>query len=110
MSDAPHFFEDSRMATGTAPGSSSNPQDPRNLPRGSGKSSATEVVAYDRFIEGQLSKTRRQVKGIDLASSMITLAAGAILYLLAAIVVDQWVFTGGLGFWGRLLCLCGFLG
>lgn len=93
------------MATGTAPGSPSNP-----APRGPGKSSATEVVAYDRFIEGQLSKTRRQVKGIDLASSLITLAVGTILYLLAAIVVDQWIFTGGLGFWGRLICLGGFLG
>jgi hypothetical protein len=92
------------MATGTAPPSPSNP-----APRGPGKSSATEVVAYDRFIEGQLTKTRRQVKGIDLASSLITLSAGAILYLLAAIVVDQWLVTGGLGFWGRLLCLGGFI-
>lgn len=67
--------------------------------------SATQIVGYDDFIEGQLQKTRSQVKWCDISSAAMTLLAGTLVYLFAVALVDHWVLSGGLGFWGRLLCL-----
>ena len=66
----------------------------------------------ERFIERQLGKTRLQVRLIDLASGLMTLMAGILVYLLAWAVVDHWLFP--LGFWERwlafvlLLSSCGY--
>ncbi len=65
---------------------------------------------YETFIEDRLRQTRRQVKGVDIAAGLITLAIGILTYLLAATVIDHWLISGGLGFWGRLLLLAGLLG
>jgi hypothetical protein len=76
----------------------------------SGKSSSGEWVEYDQFIDLQIRKTRSQVRGIEIASALMTLAAGALLFFLVAAVLDHWVLPHGLGFWGRLLALVLFLG
>jgi len=55
-------------------------------------------------------KTRRHVKWVDIADGAITLAIGVLAYLLAAAVIDHWLISGGLGFWGRLLLWVGLLG
>jgi len=60
-------------------------------------------------IDDRLLRTRRQVKGLDIAAGLIVLGVGILVYLLAAAVIDHWVFPGGLGFWGRLLLLVGLL-
>ena len=69
-----------------------------------------EWVEYDEFIDRQIRKTRGQVKGVEIASALMTLAAGALAFFLVVAVFDHWVLTHGLGFWGRLLCLAMFLG
>ncbi|MBN2577961.1 MAG: hypothetical protein JXB10_03140 [Pirellulales bacterium] len=55
------------------------------------------------LIDRRLLTTRRQVKGSDIVTGMLTLVVGALGYLLAAAVADQWLISGGLGFWGRFL-------
>jgi hypothetical protein len=61
-----------------------------------------KLVEYDQFIEAQLRKTRSQVRAVDITGNLMILAGGALVFFLAAAVVDHWVVTGGLGFWGRL--------
>ena len=39
----------------------------------------------------------------------MALAAGGLLYFLLVSVLDHWLVSGGLGFWGRLACLAVFL-
>ena len=65
--------------------------------------------SYEVFIHDRLRRTRRQVKGVDIADGLIVLLIGTLVYLLSAVVIDQWVISGGLGFWGRLLLLTGLL-
>ena len=69
-----------------------------------------EWIEYDQFIDRQIRKTRGQVKGVEIASALMTLATGALAFFLVAAVLDQWVLAHGLGFWGRLVCLALFLG
>ena len=61
-----------------------------------------------RFVEQRLGKTRRRIKLVDLASALMSLAVGALAYLLLLVLVDHWVI--GLGFAGRLLALLIFTG
>jgi len=60
------------------------------------------------LIEDRIHKTRRQVKGVDIIAGLITLIVGILTYLFVAAIIDHWLVTGGLGFWGRLV-LWGFL-
>ena len=62
----------------------------------------------ERFIERQLGKTRLQVRLIDLASGLMTLMTGVLLYLLTWAVVDHWLWP--LGFGGRWLAFALLLG
>jgi len=57
----------------------------------------------ERFIDQRLDRARRQVKGVDLAAGLMTLAVGVLVYTLLVSVLDHWVVYGGLGVWGRLL-------
>src|SRR5437870_13772916 len=89
------------MATGTAQRGPQAPPPPRK--------SEGRWLEYDQFIDTQLRKARGQVKGVELAGALMTLAAGGLLYFLAVSVVDHWLFTGGLGFGGRLFFFALFL-
>jgi hypothetical protein len=91
------------MAAGTSAPTPPSPAPDAPLPR-SGK-----FIEYDRYIESQLRKTRRQVKAIDLAASLMLLAAGSMFYLMLAALADQWLVAGGLGFGGRVACLSLFV-
>ncbi|MEN6407155.1 MAG: hypothetical protein ABFC77_11870 [Thermoguttaceae bacterium] len=65
----------------------------------------------ESMIRQRIAQTQRQVKGVDLVGGILTLVIGAVVYLLAAAVVDHWVVDGGLGFWGRWwLCLAFWIG
>jgi collagen type III alpha len=89
------------MATGTAPrGPQATP--PANKAEG-------RWLEYDQFIDAQLRKARGHVKGVELAGALMGLAAGGLLYFLLVSVLDHWLVSGGLGFWGRLACLAVFL-
>jgi hypothetical protein len=58
-------------------------------------------------IDGRLRQTQRQVKGVDLAVGLITLAVATLVYLFGATIIDHWIVSGGLGFWGRLAIFAG---
>ncbi len=88
------------MAAGTSAPTPSSP-----TPGGSRPPSSGRFVEYDRYIESQLRRTRRQVKGIDLTAALMSLAAGSMLFFLAAALADHWLIPGGMGFTGRLICL-----
>ncbi|MGH7135456.1 MAG: hypothetical protein ACREHD_06925, partial [Pirellulales bacterium] len=61
-----------------------------------------KVVEYDRYIDAQLRRTRRQVKNVDIATSLMLLAVGSLAYLMAVALADHWIVTGGLSFAGRV--------
>ncbi len=90
------------MATGTA-NRSPQPTPPRKKPDG-------KWLQYDTFIDTQIRKARGQVKGVELAGALLTLAFGCVLFFLAAALVDHWVFPGGLNHWGRLAFCILFVG
>ena len=58
---------------------------------------------FEKLIDQRLRQTRRQVTGVDIAAGLLTLAVGALVYLFAGIIADQWLLSGGFGFWGRFL-------
>ncbi|MDZ4781758.1 MAG: DUF4175 family protein, partial [Planctomycetia bacterium] len=68
-----------------------------------------ELVEYGRFIDRQLTKTARQVRGIDIASGLMGWLAVALVYLMLAAAADHWLFASGLGLWGRWLALLGLV-
>lgn len=83
------------MATGTIP-----PEMPPAAPE---PSAPGETAQLDRYIEAQIQKTRRQVKGVELASSLLVLGVGLLAYALLVAVVDSWLVPGGLPIAGRLI-------
>jgi collagen type III alpha len=89
--------------TGAGPAAESpDDAEPRN-------SVADRATQYEQFIGEQLRKTRWRVKSVDLVGGLLTLAAGAFVYLLALVLVDHWVVAGGLGFRGRLVAFSVFI-
>lgn len=56
----------------------------------------------DSTIDRQILRTRRQLKGVEIAHGLLALAVGTLGYLLVAAWIDHWLVSGGLGFWGRL--------
>ena len=64
---------------------------------------AGELMAYDEYIDTQLHTARRQVRTVDIAVGLTTLAAGTLGYFILAAVVDHWVLPGGLPALGRWL-------
>lgn len=92
------------MAAGTSAPTPSTPPPGGARPGDSGR-----FIEYDRYIDAQIRRTRRQVKGIDLAAALMLLAAGSMAYFLLAALVDHWLVPGGMGFAGRLVCLALYL-
>ncbi len=68
-----------------------------------------KFVEYEEFIESQLRKTRSHVRGVDIATGILVLVAGTLAWFFVAAMIDHWVITGGLGFWGRVILLAVFL-
>ncbi|HEX5442940.1 MAG TPA: hypothetical protein VFW87_03885, partial [Pirellulales bacterium] len=87
------------MAAGTTTPPGGRPAVHRN-PDGSGLDG--KLVEFDHYIESQIHRTRRQVKGLDLTASLMVLAVGTLGYLMVVALVDHWLVSGGLGFGGRL--------
>lgn len=69
---------------------------------GAGPPENGRVIQYADYVERQLRKTGRQVKGVDLAANVMLLVVGVLAYLLTAVLVDHWLVAGGLGFGARL--------
>ena len=71
-----------------------------------------KLVQYDQYIDQQIHATRRAVKAVDWATSLVVLAAGVTAFLLAAAVVEHWLVPGGFSVPVRsalFLCLVGAL-
>jgi collagen type III alpha len=64
---------------------------------------------YGDFIEKRLEHTRHQVRLVDVASSLMLLTAGSLVFFLAIAVLDHWVFSHGLSFLARLGLFCTWL-
>jgi hypothetical protein len=58
---------------------------------------------YEAVIDDRLDRTRRHVKSVDVMAGCLALAVGVLVYLGLTTLLDHWVFTGGLGFQGRLI-------
>jgi hypothetical protein len=54
-----------------------------------------KLVQYDQYIDTQIQNTRRAVKAVDWATSLLELAIGVLLFLLVVAVVDHWIIPGG---------------
>jgi hypothetical protein len=55
------------------------------------------------FIDQRLEQTRRHVRWVDVTAAAMTLTAAGLVYLFLLALADHWLFSGGLGFRGRLL-------
>ncbi len=56
----------------------------------------SKLVKYDEYIDTQIKNTRRAVKLVDLATSLVLLATGVLAFLLAVAIVEHWLVPGGL--------------
>jgi len=87
------------VATGTAP-RESGPA--KRKPTG-------KFVDYEKFIDGQLRKTRGQVKVVEIAHGLMILTVGTIAFFLIAAVLDHWVVGGGLSVLERIALFVGLI-
>jgi len=71
--------------------------------------SDVQIVRYEKYIDNELRKTRRQVRMVDLTWGGMALLTGALAYLFVIALVDQWVVSGGLGHGARAVALFLFL-
>ena len=55
----------------------------------------SKLVQYDKYIDTQIQNTRRAVKAVDWATSLLELVIGVVLFLLTAAVIDHWIVPGG---------------
>ena len=69
---------------------------------------APSLTDADRFIEQQLTRTRLQVRVVDLVSALLALVAAILVYALVLAVVDHWVMP--LAWWGRWLACISLIG
>ena len=68
-----------------------------------------QVVQCSEYVEGQLRRAREQVRSVEFAGEILQLGALALGYLLALVIVDHWIWPGGLGPWGRTLAFLALL-
>jgi hypothetical protein len=61
------------------------------------------LVDYDQFIDAQIDRTRRTVKLVDIASTLLVVVIASLGYLLGIAVVEHWIIPGGFGIGMRLL-------
>ncbi len=63
---------------------------------------AHHYVDYEEYVDFQLEKTRSSIKLNDIFTTLTALAVLVIGYLLAFVVLDQWVLEGGFGYAARV--------
>ena len=61
----------------------------------SGTRAASSPSQFETFVDGQLEKTRQQVKLSELFAASIGLTAWFIGFLLLAVIVDSWIYQFG---------------
>ena len=65
-------------------------------------SSSLPALDAEKYIDRRLEETRRHVRAVDLTVALLRLCIGLLGFLLAAALLDHWVFSGGLGRGARL--------
>ena len=73
-----------------------------------GSANSSRYVDFDEYVDLKLQKTRATIKTTDLFVALAGVAAMFLGYLLAFVVLDQWVVPGGFGIglrWTLLLTL-----
>lgn len=68
-----------------------------------------QFVDFDEFIDFQLRKTRAGIRAADLLSAAVGLSLAFLAYLLAFVILDQWVIEGGFAYGTRVGMLGLFL-
>ena len=56
-----------------------------------------KVVGYDEYIDTQIRQTRRMVKAVDIATALVVLATGVLVFLLVVTAAEHWLVPGGFG-------------
>src|SRR5262245_18974283 len=69
-----------------------------------------KVVKYDDFIDAKIETTRRTVKLVDLATSLVAMAVTALAFLLVAAVIENWLIPGGFSSFFRFLLFALLMG
>jgi hypothetical protein len=64
------------------------------------------LVDSEGFIDDHIRRTRRSLKVVDLAATVLTLVIGLLAFLFVAGLVDHWLIPGGLGPGGRIAMFC----
>src|SRR3989304_6082909 len=82
-------------------GGTITPPLPQQPPTPGNQPVLVEESPLEAMIEDRIHKTRRQVKGGDIASGLLTFIRGTLSYLFLAALVDHWLIEGGMGFWAR---------
>ena len=69
------------------------------------------TVRIDDYLSDKLNTTRRQVRQVDVMSSLITLLSLVLVFLLTVAVIDAWIMPmGAIGRWvGFLMLIAGTL-
>ena len=72
-------------------------------PRPGNRRDGAKLVQYDQYIDTQVSRTRRMIKAVDIATALVLLVAGTIAFLLAVALAEHWLVPGGFGTVGRFV-------
>lgn len=64
-----------------------------------------KFVDFDEFVDYQLRKTRTEIKQTDVLTGLVGVAVVVLGYLLAFVLLDQWVIEGGFSPAVRMLML-----
>ncbi len=59
-------------------------------------SDGAKLVRYHDYIDEKIENTRRLVKVVDLATTLVALVVAVLLFLLLVVVADHWVVRGGI--------------
>ncbi len=59
------------------------------------RSNDGKVVRYEDYIDAKIESTRRTVRLVDLATSLVALAAGVVAFLTVVAIADHWLVPGG---------------
>ena len=62
-------------------------------------------VEYEEYVDFQLEKTRANIKLNDILTTLAALGVAVLGYLLAFVVLDQWIIPGGFGYGARVALL-----
>jgi hypothetical protein len=67
---------------------------------------ARPVPRHESFVEAELARARRRIRGQDLGAAALGLAAGTLAYALGMVLLDRWLLLPDLA---RQLALAGYL-